>query len=94
MADVLIHLGRFEEAKEMAERALSLQNSVFTCNKPFCYEGLEDMAKLEERQGNLEAALEWMKRAGEYSVTDYYEKEIARLEAALRDREAGDEETD
>ena len=59
------------------------QCTVYTCSAPICYEALEDMAKLEEKRGNLEKALEWMKRAGEYSVTDYYPKEIARLKAAV-----------
>ncbi len=83
IADVLIHMGRLEEAEEIIKQVMSLQNGVFTCNAPMCYEGLEDMAKIEERRGNLEKALEWMEKAGEYSVTDYYPKEIARLKAAM-----------
>ena len=47
------------------------------------------MAKLEERRGNLEKALEWMERAGEYSVTDYYPNEIARLRKALEAQREG-----
>lgn len=86
MADVLIHLGRLEEAEEMVRKAISLQCMVFTCSSPVCYEALEDMAKLEERRGNLEKALEWMERAGECSVTDYYPKEIARLKEAIKAR--------
>ncbi len=39
MADVLIHLDRFDEAQEMAHKAISLESHVFTCNCPFCYEG-------------------------------------------------------
>jgi len=89
VADVLIHLGRLEEAEEMAARAMSLQCSVFTCNAPVCFEALEDMAKLEERRGNLEKALEWMERAGEYSVTEYYPNEIARLKKALEAQREG-----
>lgn len=92
-ADVLIHLGRLEEAEEMARRAMSLQHLVFTCNSPVCFEGMEDMAKLEEKRGNLEKALEWMERAGEYSVTDYYPKEIARLKKAVEaQKDTTDEE--
>ena len=83
IADVLIHMGRLEEAEEMAKKAMSLQFSVFTCNGPACYESMEDMAKIEERRGNLEGALEWMEKAGEHSVTDYYPKEIARLREAI-----------
>lgn len=83
IADVLIHMGRLEEAEEMAKKAMSLQFSVFTCNGPACYESMEDMAKIEERRGDLEGALEWMEKAGEHSVTDYYPKEIARLREAI-----------
>lgn len=83
IADVLIHMGRLEEAEEMAKKAMSLQFSVFTCNGPACYESMEDMAKIQEKQGNLKGALEWMEQAGKHSVTDYYPKEIARLRAAL-----------
>ena len=85
MADVLIHMGRLDEAEEILKQVQSLQNGVFTCNSPMCYEGLEDMAKLEEKRGNLEKALEWMEKAGEYSVTDYYPKEIARLKKAIEE---------
>lgn len=85
MADVLIHLGRLEEAEELVRRAFSLESRIFNCNAPFCYEGYEDLAKIEEKRGNLEKALEWMKQAGTYGTTDYYPKEIARLEAALKD---------
>lgn len=87
MADVLIHQGRLEEAEEMVRRAVSLQCEVFTCNAPFCFEALEDMAKIEERRGDLKKALEWMERAGEYSATDYYPKEIARLKALIAAQE-------
>lgn len=83
MADVLIHLGRFDEAQEMIKKAMSLESGVFNCNAPFCYEAVEDLAKIEERKGNLEKALEWMKLAGKYGTTDYYPKEIARLCSAL-----------
>lgn len=83
IADVLIHLGRLDEAEEMVRRAISLQNLVFTCNAPICFEALEDLAKIEERRGNPRKALEWMERAGEYSVTDYYPREIARLKAVI-----------
>lgn len=87
MADVLIHLGRLEEAEDMAKKAMSLQYPVFTCNGPACYEAMEDMAKLEEKRGNLQKALEWMEKAGEHSVTDYYPREIARLRAAIGEQE-------
>ena len=83
IADVLIHLGRLDEAEEMVRHAISLQNLVFTCNAPICFEALEDLAKIEERRGNPKKALEWMERAGEYSVTDYYPREIARLKAVI-----------
>lgn len=83
IADVLVHLGRLDEAEEMAHRAISLQNAVFTCSSQICYEGIEDLAKAEEKRGNLEKALEWMKQAGQYSLTDFYPKEIARLEKAI-----------
>lgn len=85
IADVLVHLGRLDEAEEMAHRAISLQNAVFTCGSQICYEGVEDLAKAEEKRGNLEKALEWMKQAGQYSLTDFYPKEIARLEQAIED---------
>ncbi len=88
MADVLIHLGRLEEAEEAARKAMSLERRVFTCSSPFCYEGREDLAKAEEKRGNLEKALEWMEQAGTYSATDYYPKEIARLKAALNQQRA------
>ncbi len=83
IADVLIHLNRLEEAEEMARKALSFQHAVFTCSGQACYEGMEDMAKIEEKRGNLQGALEWMEQAGEHCVTDYYPKEIARLKAAM-----------
>ncbi len=83
IADVLIHLGRLDEAEEMAHRAVSLQNEVYTCNSQVCYEALEDLAKAEEKRGNLEKALEWMERAGQYSLTNFYPKEIARLKKAI-----------
>ncbi len=83
MADVLLHLGRFEEAHEMIERAQSLESRVFNCSKPFCYEAVEDLAKIEERKGNLKKAIEWMEVAGTYGTTDYYPREIARLRAAM-----------
>ncbi len=82
-ADVLAHLGRLDEAEEMAHHALSLQNEVFYCSCPFCYEGLEDLAKVEEKRGNLKKALEWMQLAGRLGRTDYYPKEIQRLQKAL-----------
>ena len=84
---MLIHLGRLEEAEDMAKKAMSLQYPVFTCNGPACYEAMEDMAKLEEKRGNLQKALEWMEKAGEHSVTDYYPREIARLRAAIGEQE-------
>lgn len=83
MADVLLHLGRFEEAQEMIKKAMALESCVFNCSAPFCYEAVEDLAKIEERKGNLEKALEWMQQAGTYGTTDYYPKEIARLREAL-----------
>lgn len=85
-ADVLVHLNRLKEAGEMAQKAMSLQYPVFTCSGPGCYEAMEDMAKLEEKRGNLSKALEWMEKAGEHSVTDYYPKEIARLRQAIEER--------
>lgn len=93
-ADVLIHLGRLDEAEEMAHHAISLQNEVFYCSCPFCYEALEDLAKLEEKRGNLEKALEWMKLAGRLGTTDYYPKEIARLEKALEEQRTEKGEAD
>lgn len=84
VADVLLHLGRFDEAQEMIKKAMSLESRVFNCNAPFCYEALEDLAKIEERKGNIKEALSWMKEAGRYGTTDYYPNEIARLEAALK----------
>lgn len=84
IADVLVHLGRLDEAEEMARRAISLQNAVFTCSSTICYESMEDMAKAAERRGELEKALEWMERAGQYSLTDFYPKEIARLKEAIK----------
>ena len=61
MADVLVHLGRLDEAQNMARKAILLQERVFTCSCPFCYEGREDLAKAEEKKGNLKKALEWMR---------------------------------
>lgn len=87
-ADVLVHLGCFEEAEAMAHKAIELQCQVFTCNCPFCYEGYEDLAKLEEKRGNLKKALEWMELAGRMSSTDYYPREIARLKEAVSFQEA------
>ncbi|MCI8888806.1 MAG: tetratricopeptide repeat protein [Hungatella sp.] len=86
-ADVLIHLGRYDEAVQMVENARALEKRVFICSCPFCYEALEDMAKLEERKGNLKEALEWMKKAGRLASSDYYPKEIARLQAAVEAEE-------
>lgn len=83
MADVLVHLGKLEEAQEAARKAISLQNRVFTCSCPFCYEGYEDLAKAEEKKGDLEKALEYMKMAGRLSATEYYPKEIERLEKLI-----------
>ena len=83
MADALVHLGRLDEAEAMAHRALSLQNEIFYCSSLHCYEGLEDLSKVEEKRGNLEKALEWMKKAGSMATTDYYPNEIARLEKAV-----------
>lgn len=40
----------------MAHKAIELQCKVFTCNYPFCYEGYEDLAKLEEKRGNFAGA--------------------------------------
>lgn len=82
-ADVLIHLERFDEAAEMVQKAISLERKVFTCSCPFCYEALEDMAKMEERKGNIKEALEWMEKAGRLATTDYYPNEIARLKGLL-----------
>ncbi|MCI8518567.1 MAG: tetratricopeptide repeat protein [Hungatella sp.] len=84
-ADVLVHLGRLDEAEEMAHKAISLECRVFTCSCPFCYEGREDLAKAEEKKGNLKKALEWMREAGRLASTDYYPKEIARLEKAVEE---------
>lgn len=88
IADVLVHLNRLEEAEEMARRAISLQNAVFTCSCPICFEALEDLAKAAERRGDLAQALSWMKKAGQYATTDYYPNEIARLEKALAEASA------
>lgn len=84
-ADVLIHLGRLEEAEEMVRKAISFEHRVFTCSCPFCYEGREDLAKAQEKRGNLKEALEWMRQAGRLASTDYYPKEIARLERAVEE---------
>lgn len=83
IADVLVHLNRLEEAEEMARRAISLQNTIFTCNCPFCYEALEDLAKAAERRGDLVEALAFMQKAGRYATTDHYPNEIERLQKAL-----------
>lgn len=88
MADVLVHLGRLDEAQEMARKAISLQDRVFTCSCPFCYEGYEDLAKAEERKGELGKALEYMELAGRLSVTEYYPGEIERLKRAIEKQEA------
>lgn len=84
IADVLVHLNRLEEAGEMARRAISLQNTVFTCNCPICFEAIEDLAKAAERRGDLAQALAFMQEAGRYATTDYYPNEIARLQKALK----------
>lgn len=83
MADVLVHLGRLEEAEEMARKAISLQKRVFTCSCPFCYEAYEDLAKAEERKGQLDKALEFMEMAGRLAVTEHYPGEIERLKKAI-----------
>ena len=82
MADVLLHLGRLEEAQEMARKAISLQERVFTCSCPYCYEAYEDLAKAQEKLGDIDKALEYMELAGRLTSTDYYKKEIARLRTA------------
>ncbi len=87
MADVLIHLGRLEEAEEAARKAISLECRVFTCSSCYCYESYEDLAKAQERRGNLEKALELMKQAGRTAAPEYYAKETARLKAALEEQE-------
>ncbi len=83
MADVLVHLGRLDEAQNMARKAILLQERVFTCSCPFCYEAYEDMAKAQERKGDLEKALEFMEKAGRMAVTEYYPGEIKRLKEAI-----------
>lgn len=88
IADVLIHLGRLDEAEAMAHRAISLHYPVFTCGCPICNEALEDLAKAAERRGDLEQALIWMKKAGQYATTDYYPNEIARLQKALEEQKS------
>ncbi|MCI9502674.1 MAG: tetratricopeptide repeat protein [Hungatella sp.] len=88
IADVLVHLGRLEEAEKAAHKAISLECRVFTCSGPCCYESYEDLAKAEEKRGNLEKALEWMEQAGRDSTTDYYPKEIARLKAAVAEQKS------
>ena len=84
MADVLAHLGRFEEAEEMFKKVFSCQNTVFTCNAVECYEAMEDLAKMEERRGDLNEALKWMRKAAQYKTTDYYDKKLIRLEELLK----------
>ena len=84
MADALAHLGRFEEAEEMFKKVFIYQNTVFTCNAVECYEAMEDLAKMEERRGDLNAALEWMRKAAQYKTTDYYDKKLLRLEELLK----------
>ncbi len=79
MADVLVHLGRLDEAQEMAHKAISLESHVFTCNCPFCYEGYEDLSKAEEKKGDFKKALEYMELAGRYATTEYYPEQIERL---------------
>ena len=83
MADVLVHLGRLDEAQNMARKAILLQERVVTCSCPFCYEAYEDMAKAQERKGDLEKALEFMEKAGRMAVTEYYPGEIKRLKEAI-----------
>lgn len=87
LADVLIHLGRLEEAEEMARRAISLECRVFTCGSCYCYESYENLSRIEEKRGNLEKALEWMEKAGRTAAPEYYGKETARLKAALEEQE-------
>lgn len=89
-ADVLIHLGRLDEAEEMARKAISLQCRVFTCSSCYCYESYENLSNIEERRGNLEKALEWMEKAGRQTYTEFYPREIARLREALEKQGAAD----
>ncbi len=88
MADVLAHLGRHKEAEEMAKKAIALQERVFTCSCPFCYEAYEDLAKIQEQKGELEKALEFMEMAGRLAVTEHYPGEIKRLKEAIKTRDA------
>ena len=83
MADVLVHLGRLDEARETAQKAISLECRVFTCSCPFCYEAYEDIAKAEEKRGNLREALTYMELAGRLASTDYYPGQIERLRKAV-----------
>lgn len=87
-ADVLVHLGRLDEAQEMAHKAISLESRVFTCSCPFCYEGYEDLAKAEERRGDFRKALEYMELAGRYATTEYYPEQIARLKKIIESNDS------
>lgn len=83
-ADALIHLNRLDEAQEMLNQAFARQNCVFSCSGTQCYEGLEDIAKMEERRGNIEKAIQWMETAAQYSSnTSHYQKRIAQLKEKL-----------
>lgn len=84
IADVLFHLGRLDEAEEIARQGIARQNWAFTCNKCVCYEGYEDLSKIEEKRGNYEKALEYMEIAGQNSTTGFYPKEIARLKEIVK----------
>lgn len=85
-ADVLVHLNRLSEAQDMARKGISLEKGVFSCSCPFCYEGYEDLAKAEEKRGDLEKALEYMELAGRYATTEYYPEQIARLKKAVEEQ--------
>lgn len=84
IADVLFHLGRLDEAEKVALQGIARQNWAFTCNKCICYEGYEDLSKIEEKRGNYEKALEYMEIAGQNSATGFYPGEIARLKERLK----------
>lgn len=86
IADVLFHLGRLDEAEEMARQGIARQNWAFTCNKCICYEAYEDLAKVEEKRGNYEKALEYMEIAGQNSTTGFYPGEIARLKEIVKNQ--------
>lgn len=91
IAEVLVFLGRLDEAEEMAGRAIALQNSVFGCASTTCYEALEDFAKAAERRGDLDTALHYMEQAGQKaSFTDFYPDEIARLKQAIADAQGAE----